>query len=429
MPALNVPSLNNTPGANWTPQQINYYARSPYWLARGDQKKRAIWETWKPHLGSTKWKPNQGSTRKLVMTEFAPIQRQVAVGNALTTAPTRDITTIKERTTDGSLVSKQFVTPHFYYEPEFADFMSHMADHRDNITKQMVHYEEMFYRTFLLSKAPYVYVCGEGLITAPVGMMSEDLTADASKNKAFFLDKCIAKCTSHMSVAELAKALTVAEEDCGMVPFEGSGKQRNKSEALDDRFLLITSSMTWNQFTDDPWVRENRPLGMDIVTQKYRGDLLGRIRTQIEKWGMRIKANADATDISLPDPEIWQADNNLELLNRCGPNPDYANKGNWHVSFLLGAPSAETLDAGPPPAAFAQGMPNGFGAMDWNGKIVMNKNFLIKTGAAASDVDTNDFGLYLRLQSMLNLGIQSTASYNILPIFHKGRIMTAQSSL
>ena len=93
------------------------------------------------------------------------------------------------------------------------------------------------------------------------------------------------------------------------------------SSPLNQKYCLVTSGEAWNNFVDDPWIKENRPLNMNIVTDGFKGDLWGRIRTKLERYSLRFGIDNDFVLALVPG--LQQANNPIVLelfANRAGEN-------------------------------------------------------------------------------------------------------------
>ena len=176
-----VPSIDNTAMANWTPQQVDLYAKLPYYLERATAEQRRWFATLKPLItGRISWKENMGSTMRRVMVEDSPILRQWATPNVLSQIPKTDIVGVRERTVEASLRWQNFQTPTFNFRSSFEDFMrGNIEPHRKALTKGMEVFEEMFYLTHLIAYAPYVWVAGHGLVGYDLNFFFLDLTNTA----------------------------------------------------------------------------------------------------------------------------------------------------------------------------------------------------------------------------------------------------------
>lgn len=424
---MQIPSINQNICGEWTEQQTDLYNKLPFYLMEAETKFRQQWITYKPLLGDVSWKPNSGNTMRRVMAEPTPVLRQEAFPNLLAQDPSVDVINYRERKTDTLLRMQDFVSPHFAYLPEFQDFMRHIDQTVQNINKQITMFEDMFYRTMLFHYAPYVYIAGIGLVAAPTG--APNAAGTGGKTNAWLQAQIAAldgAQPGELSFENLWLAMNSFETEVGATPYEGTGKPGGDSNPLNERYALVCGSQEWNNFTNDPWLKENRPLNMNIVTEAFRGDFFGRIRTKLERYPMYYAVDGSFSP-SLPVPELTEEDPNRDDYGRTKPNPGYSIPANAPIGlgFLFGGTPADAVKVGPPPPEFTRGLDQGAAVkMNWNGQTYLTKDFLIPcmTADGQRTWRMNEFGRYLRAQGSLALGISIINPQNVLPILFKRRI-------
>ena len=428
MPAFStaLPSIDQNLVAVWSEQDQNLYAKLPYYFEKMDAEMRGRYSVWEKLLPDrVSWTPNMANTMRAVMVEKTPVIRQEARPNSIQTNPLRDIYNVRERTVDAVLYWHQFVSPHFRFLSAFQDFMKgNLVPTRKNIEEQIRIYTDAFYRTYIWDYSPYVYVAGYGLIAAPVGRNADG----TSKKDLDWVADCVNKLPAdgHVTFQELFKIANVADDEIGMTPYEGSGQPGGDSQPLNERFCFVTSSQVWNNFVNDPWLKENRPLNMNIVTEAYKGDFFGKIRCKMEKYPLRYALDANKA-VSLPVPETVDTETTSAEFNRTRPGLDYAKAATApiEVGWYVGGKSYKIIDSGPPPEFFAGGTsdPQKLAGMQWNGQVYGTKDFLIPAKDAAGNTwwDTNNFGHYMRFQAEKTFGIINPNAQNILPVLHLRR--------
>lgn len=430
---MQIPSVDQNICGQWTEQQLNLYNKLPFYLLEAEAKFRKSWVVWKPLLGTIPWKANSGDTMRRVMAEPTPVLRQEAYPQLLASVPTADIINYRERVADTKVRMQDFASPHFSYLPEFQDFMKHIDQTVMNINRQTTIYEDIFYRTMLFHHAPYVYIVGVGLVAAPTG--DPNAAGTGGKTNAWLQAQFAALSGAGpgiLSFQEVYKALNDFEQQVGATPFEGTAKPNGDSAPLNERYALVISPEAWNNFVDDPWLKENRPLNMNIVTDAFKGDLFGRARCKLERWAIRYGIDNNFSP-SLPVPETVQENPDREDYGRTMPNPLYAlpNNAPIEIGFFVGESPADAVTVGPPPAEFVRDLDQGAAVkMNWNGKTYLTKNFLVpcKDADGNTTYTMNEFGRYLRAQASLSLGISMINMQNILPIIYKRRaVITTQS--
>lgn len=424
---MQIPAINQNICGQWTEQEQNLYNKLPFYLLAAESKYRASWVTYKPLLGEVAWKPNSGNTMRRVMTEPTPVMRQESIPNLLATDPLADIISYRERVADTKLRMQDFVSPHFNYLPEFQDFMKHVDNTVENINKQIIVFEDMFYRTMLFHWAPFVYVVGVGLVAAPQGDPSVD--GSTGKSTAWLQAQFAALSAGqpgNLSFQEIWRAFNAFETEVGATPYEGTGKPNGDSNPLNERYCLTIGTQEWNQLVDDPWLKENRPLNMNIVTEAFKGDFFGRIRAKLERYPLYYSVDNDFTPTQYA-PEVTELNPDDPSYGITRPNPLYSRstESQIGVAFLFGSSAADVVKTGPPPAEFMREMDQGSAVkMNWNGKTYLTKDFLVpcKTADGAVVMRMNEFGRYLRAQASLALGISIINPRNVMPILFKRRV-------
>lgn len=431
---MQLPAIDQNSCGAWTQQQTDTYNKLPFYFMKGEVDTRKSWLVFQKLLGSIPWKPNQSDTMRRVGAEPTPVMRQTAYPNRIhTTRPLADIISYRERKLDAFVYMQDFLTPHFWFVPEWTDFMRHIDETVENVNRQITIYEDIFYRTMLTDKAPFVYVVGVGLVAAPTAIGNAAGTGALSKTLAWWsaqMNALLGVAEGYLTFSELFKILNSFEDEVGATPFDGSGTPRMDSAPLDGRFLLVGGSQVWNNFVDDPWVKENRPLSMNIVTEGFKGDLFGRIRYRAERWPRRFAFTAvvDGQQTAASyEPETIELSPNRDDFGRTIPNPLYTGVANspYEVAYLVGRSPGDSIDVGPPPPEFTRNMSVGDGTkMNWNGKTYLTKNFLVPCADVDGNptIEANSFGRYLRGQATASLGISVFNAQNFLPILFKRRI-------
>lgn len=430
MPSFAMPAIDQNICANWPEQDQNTYNKLPFYLDKAEASDRDQWETWEPLLTDTiDWQPNMGDTMKLVITEHAPIIRQSARPNSIKVEAKGDYFNVRERTSTAALVHQKFFSPKFRFLSAFQDFMKgQLVPTRKTIERQIRMFKEFFYRTYAWDYAPRVYLCGVGLIDAPVGL-NDDGTPKKSAAWIQSLLQQMQPTAGYLTYQEVYNIASVAMEEIGMEPYSGSSTPPGGEggQTLNEQFCLVQSPESYLQFVNDPWVKENRPLQMDIVNSRFKPTPFGLIRSRMEKYPMRWKTDANLA-VTEPAPETWVTDANSSEYNRKLPNPDYSKISNapFEVPWFLGASGGiRRISVGAPPDFFAGGTgdPAKIAGMEWNGRIYATKNFPIQCvdSNGTTQLDLNSFGEYMRWQAALILGAVAVNPHNALPIIARRR--------
>lgn len=430
MPLASVPAINANICSGWTEQDVNLYNKLPYYLAKMQVDRRKTWITWKKFLGNKRWTPNMGSTMRSVTKEPSPHLRQTANPTEISSAPKKDVVNIYERKVDEQVYRHRFESLVLNFLPDFRDFLNDgvKANSTDVMEKQE-RFEDLFYRSRIYYYSPYVWVPGRvagELVAAPQSIGTETYAAGvttitgANAKTSAWIQAMIPQLgqPGNLSLDTLNKLCTAASTDQRIPPFTGSGLAKEDA-GLTEKYCLVTSSEAWDQFMYDPFLLNNKNCALDIVLQKFRGSLFGKITCTLEDMPMRFKA-----DGTLAAPETRELNPDAENYGETIPNSDYTSitQSPYEMAFLVGAQGYEGLEVGPPPSAFSgNGMPNGFGKMVWNGEVFLTKNIILPcpTDDNPYAVDANSYGEYLQVKCQTTFGILGKQKRNIIPILFK----------
>ncbi len=395
---MEMPSINQNICGSWNEQQSDLYNKMPFYLMEAQSQYRKQWEVYSKLLTPVSWKPNMGPIMRRVMAEPQPLLRQEATPQLISQDPLTDISTYRERTADAKLRWQDFVSPHFPFLPEFQDFLKHITECQKNLDRQITLFEDIFYRSMLYHHAPYVYVCGYGLIEAPIGDPASDGTGGKSDAwLQWVMSDLVQGQPGEFSFEELWNAFNAAESDIGMTPFEGTGKPGSDSNPLNEK---------------------------NIVTDSFKGDIFGRIRSRMERFPLRYAVAENYSVQRYAPEEIELNPDRLDQYQRTRPKKEYSytDVSQVEVGMFMGGQCADYIQVGPPPAEFTKEVDSSVGAkMNWNGKSETTKNFLIPCKDINGTIvyQANSFGRYLRIQANLSLGISLTNTQNVLPIIYK----------
>lgn len=430
MPLASIPAINANVCSGWTEQDVNLYNKLPFYLAKMQVERRKTWVTWAKFLGKKRWTPNMGPIMRSVTKEPSPHVRQTANPALINLPAKKDVMQIRERSVDEQVRHHKFESLNLNFLPDFRDFMKdHVKATGTDIMEKMERYEDLFYRSNIIQRSPFIWVPGRAageLVTTPTDLWDETyantvttLTGANSKNSAFW-QAMFAQIGQEgtLGFETLNRLTTVAENDIGMPNFSGSDLP-SEDKGLSGKFCVVLSSEAFNQFTFDPWLLNNKNCQLDIINGRFTGSLFGRVTTIIENKPMRFKA-----DGTLSSPELVELNPDAYNYGETIPNPDYFNieTSPYELAFFVGAEGYDHLEVGPPPSEFASnGMPEGFGKMQWNGEVILTKNILVPCVDDAGNVtwETNAYGEYLKFISHATFGILGKQRRNIVPILFK----------
>lgn len=438
MPTLVLPAINQSVAKGWTEQQRDMYNYMPYYLAEQRVKKRERKLYWGKLLGKIKWTPNMGEVMKGVRKEPSPVMRQNAAPNELSTAARKDVMDIAETSVITTVKHHKFESPVFQFYPSFRDFMkNHVEVHHDDIAEKEELFNDMFLRYQVLNYAPHVYIPNRStgtLVQTPSGpaTTAADGTETATKTAAWFQNYVTQIGNpGNLSLTSINDVVTIMANDLNIPPYSGSNGEKLSGSGLTEKYLLKVSSEAYNQFFFDPWLLANRRIDLDVVTGPFKGDLWGQATCNLEHLPHRL-----AADGTFPAPEVrvvgtmYNSGNGATVnapynVGETIPNPDYVNAP-FEIAYAIGGDNAgyESIEVGPPPKAFSgNGMPDGFGKMQWNGEIILTKNFLVPyiNDAGETVYETNMYGEYVRFISHVTYGIMPRQRRNIVPIIFKRR--------
>lgn len=381
MPNYTLPAIDQTAAATWNEQDVNLYHELPYFIAERQLRRRKQWMTHSKLVGKTKWVPNSGEELRHITKVPSPHVRQMIFPNAFNSLPKKDITDVREMQFKGYIYRHRFESQVMNFVPSFKDFMkNHITAQGDDLMEKQERSEEIYLRTGIWYYSPNVYVCGRAtpMLASPRELGNQANNAANSKNTAW-LQATIVQATQNLTLLGLNNLIQIMDNDMQAMPFSGSGMATEKG--LQDKYCLVCSSEAYMQFALDPFALQYRNVNLDYTDGLYKGSFWGRLTTKCEHLPLRFKA-----DGTIPAPEIRvEATGNWDD-NDTVPNPDYVNAP-YEVAWLYGQGGYDSIEVGPPPAAFTgQAQPKNFAKLFWNGEVKLINNFLISELDAAGNV-------------------------------------------
>lgn len=425
MPLATIPAINANICSGWTEQDINLYNKLDFYLAKMQVEYRKTWQTWNRFLGKKSWTPNMGATMRSVTKQPSPHMRQFANPNEISIAPKKDVMDIRERKVDEQVYRHRFESPILNFVPSFRDFLVHVDDNGEDIMQKQQRFEDIFYRGRIFHGSPNIWIAdstdanGE-LTPSPIGIGND---AGTDGKSTAFLQAMVAKIgpQGYLSFETLNKALTVLENDIRAMPWRGSD-QPKEGQGMGATFALVCDSEAFNQFTFDPWLLANKNCQLDIVNDRFRGSLFGRITCLLEDMPLRMKGDGTfvAPEVRELNPLAYNAGESI--ANPVFTSLDNAPGSPYGIAFLVGSSGYDVINVGPPPGPFASnGMPKGFGKMFWNGEVQITKNILIPCYQDDGTLTyvPNQYGEYLQFISQTTYGVLRKQTRWILPILYK----------
>jgi len=420
-----VPAINQSICTGWSQQDVNLYQKLPFYLAKTQCEYLEEYAIWSKFTGSIRWQPNMGITMRGVRKVPSPNLRQFAFPNPIQGTPKLDTFQVRDVSVDEIIYGHQFESQVLQFLPDFQDFMgSAVEPTREDIQKKITRFSDIFIRGKVFHRAPYVWLPnrttdlqGEG-VSAPYSQDGND--AGTTGKTTGWIQARLAEIGNpgNLSMDTLSRLLPFMSTSIGAPVFMGSNMPKG-SGGLTGKYCLVLSDEAYSRFAFDPYLKANRAIDLNIVTAGFTGDIFGRITCKLEDKPIRI-----AADGTFPQPDTIEMNPAMPNFGETVPNPTYTELGNapYEVAFLVGAKGYNTIEVGPPPAAFAgKGLPEGFGRMIWNGEIQMTKDLLITCIDEAGTLtqQTNKYGRYLQLISWLTLGCQAVQPRYIVPIIFK----------
>lgn len=425
IPAL--PAIDMNACQAWTPQDIGLYNALPTWMVLREQKYRQKYGSFKRIFGNMDWDQNKGATITGVVTEPPPTLRQFAFPAALQSPAKKDIIQHRERTFTFGLKQHKFESPAFQWLPSFQDFVKNkIVKNMDYVLKWQEDFMAQFYRGYIFHQAPVVMWAGHKttIIDDLCPQGDGDAAGSTGKSNAYLAGKVVDVLgTANLSLQTLSQALNFLDEDSLAVPYQ-SGSLKDDC-FLNDKYLLMTSSEAYNNFINDPFLKEMKTYDLEVIKDGFKGSLFGRLTTALHSNPLRMLVATDGS-VSWPAPETTQEDATADNVGQTIRNPSY-RAAQYEVAFLCGAQGYSIINPGPPPGDFTKGGPDQLGSLKWNGRPRLTDKFNVPctTDAAAVVYEPNTYDEFLKIISLCVMGIAGETKRNVLPIiFKRARTIT-----
>jgi hypothetical protein len=417
MPVAYMPTVDNAACAAWSEQDTTMYNALPFYFVKLQIEYRKNWAVWAPLFGKIKWEPNMGPIMRGVRVDPSPNIRQTAYPSAICAIPHVDEILQNEVTVDAFVFRHRFESKVFDFCPDFRTFITdHIDRNVKDINEKVIRFEDIYNRTQVLEGAPFIWVANKNDGTAELTAVPVNTTGVQTKTAAMLaaLGNLVGN-PGNLSLCTIDLAQTIAENDLRVPPFSGSTKPVDNA-GLDDKWVLVLGSEAWNQFKYDPWMLANRPIDLNVVTEKFKGSLWGKMTCRLEDLPLRM-----AADGTFPAPQTVELNPAAYNYGETVSNPAY-NACPFEFAWLVGAEAYKTIEVGPPPKQFASnGMPNGFGKMMWNGEVFLSKNILVPCSDVNGNIiqQPNVYGEKLKAFCQATFGAIGVQRRNIIPILFR----------
>lgn len=408
MATTSVPSVDNVATLAWTELDRSRYNALPYSMNKAMFERLKYRAKWAKIFGKMRWIPNSGPLMKVVRKEFSPVLRQFIFPNAISSLPKKDIIAPTEMLETASLFVHDFDSPVFDFLPSFQDFLTdHISANVDDITDKIAIANDQFLRGQAFHGAPFVGLCttkGIKIVPAP-GMSTAPASSDGGVTitgggiTQAWLNANLPSVTAGLTIDNLTTALSAAEDELMVRPLSGSWQAQDNAGFV-GMYNIMGAGEIWNELRWDPRFSTFRSVNQDYIFNGLKGKLFDRFMFGFEDIPIRIKA-----DGTFPKPQLTEVTTTAWNYNQTVMAPDFA-QATYGVAMLNGEAGYDALQVGPPPKEFASnGIPNGYGKMQWNGEIILNKNLLVPIDNSGTIVyDTNKHGTKLEIISRVTMG-------------------------
>jgi len=404
---------------------MQLYNALPMWFHEKDVKFRKRHGSWMKMFGKVAWDQNHGTIQNQIIQEPPPILRQHAYGSPICDVPKMDITQTRERLAPMYLVRHKFRSPAFCWCASFNMFIKgKISKNLEFVLRDQQIYQNLFLRSGLFHHSPTLMLAdgldstafGSGYsagvhYTTPVGQGNEAGTATKSLEYLATMATLVGN-PGNLSMRTVLRATNILSEDIGAVPYqEGSIKENHP---LDEKYLLITSPETYDQFADDPLYKENRPSDEDAIRHGFHGLIRDRVTVTLMTEPLRLYVDPATGAASWPEPQVIIEDPLHPQFGQTIPNPRY-RAAQYEFSILMGDKPADIVDVGAPPSEFAKE------GMEWNGRPYITDEFLVECldslGAVQKEFNTEHE--WLKIYSTITAGFSPSNPRNALVIMHK----------
>ena len=417
--------------ANATVEDADRFQKLPYYLVKNEVKQFPKWNVFEQLLGDINWEPNQGNTMRGVTPQRSPVGRALFFPNPITTVPNKDVHQVTESVEEAVVYMHDYESFQFNFIPSFNSFWkTYLQFANKDIVDKIGCSHNQFVETQMLQAATNVYLAGTGIITgAPTGAMNAAMNAAGSKTANWLAATTTgnagqAGVIGNLSLRTVYNSALALQEDFAAPAFESARNMPVDNEGLKGKYVLITSTEAWMNFTFDPDVQTLKPLDLNLLFNDFRGLLFGTTTVKFHRYPIRY----GIADVKDPNGNVlWAAGTPIppEVFdptdNKWKPNPYYTSliSAPYEIAWMLGADYGKTIKVGPPPREFASTSMSAekFYSLRWNGEVRLTDQVLIQY--ADGSIDINHYGKQLKFIAELTHGYLPGERRYAFPILFK----------
>jgi hypothetical protein len=357
-------------------------------------------------FGDIDWQANEGNVMRGTTPQRSPVGRSFFFPNNVTEVPNKDVYQVTESVEEARVKAHDYESFQFNFLPSFTAFWkTYLQFANKDIVEKIAISNNQFIETNIWFNTPNVYFAGSGLsVNAPTTMGNAAGTAAGSKTNAWLIAQTNLLVLQNLTLRDVYAAVMNLQEDMGAPSFSGSKNMAKDNEGLKNKYVLVTSSEAFLNWTFDPDVQTLKPLDLNLLFNDFKGSLFGTVTTKIHPYPIRFSTVdivdgggtvlwAAGTPIA---PEIYDATD-----KKWKPNPYYTSlvSAPFEIAHLLGDSLCRTVKVGPPPKEFATTNMSAekFYSMKWNGEVRLTDQVLILRPDGT--YDTNAYGKQLKFIS------------------------------
>lgn len=420
--------------ANFSVEDVDRLNKLPYYLVKNEVKQFPIWNQFEQLLGDINWEPNEGNTMKGVTPQRSPVGRGFFFPNAITTLPNKDLYQVTESTEQAIVYKHRYESYQFNFLPSFNSFWKNYLQFADkDIVEKIAISNNQFLETQMWFSAPNVYLCGTGVVTGcPTVIGNAALTTPLSKTASWFTSTVagaggITGVKQGLTLRDCYNIAMALQEDFAAPPFESARNMPVDNEGLKGKYVILTSTEAWMNFTWDPDVATLKPLDLNLLFNDFKGLLFGTTTVKMLKYPLRFNtvdikdaaaAVIYAAGTPIP-PEVFDVTD-----NKWKPNPYYISliSAPFELAWALGADFGKSIKVGPPPKEFSTRNMSAekFYSLRWNAEVQLTDQVLIQYPDGT--VDLNNYGEQLKFISQCTHGyLPGERRYGMPIVFRRTR--------